>query len=142
MEKLSRESWSPKSAFTPKPTGKPHFCSTNCLKRDLPEGKRAQESCSSLRQDPKTAFSELVSQEWAHSQVHRLTVSQTHRSDKVQSETAIPTNIRDNQGKNQDQESKQQKPRHHRIIRTQFSHCSKSWIPKHSRKAKLRFKIT
>jgi hypothetical protein len=36
----------------------------------------------------------------------------------------------------------QQKPRLHGIIRTHFSHLSKSWIPQHTRKARFGFKIT
>jgi hypothetical protein len=40
----------------------------------------------------------------------------------------------------QAQETYQQKPRLHGIIRTQFSHNSKSWIPQHPVKARFGLK--
>jgi len=40
---------------------------------------------------------ELVSQEPSHSKDHRQTTSKAHKRDKIQSETARPTNIRDKQ---------------------------------------------
>ena len=65
---------------------------------------------------------------------------QAHRTDKLQPETARPTNTRDNQmvkGKGKNLTNRNQGDM---IIRTQFSHDSKSWIPQHTRKADLDLK--
>lgn len=47
--------------------------------------------------DTKPAYRELVYQEVSHSKDHRLTRSQSHRKDKLQSEPTRLTSIRDNQ---------------------------------------------
>jgi hypothetical protein len=63
-----------------------------------------------------------------------------HRRDRLQLETAKADSTRDNQmlrGKH-----KQQKLRILGIIRSQFSHHSKSWIHNHTEKARFGYKIT
>ena len=52
------------------------------------------------------------------------------------------TNTGDNQMTKGKHKNHQQKPRLLGIIRTQFSHHSKSWILQHTGKARFRFKIT
>jgi hypothetical protein len=67
---------------------------------------------------------------------------QTPRRDKLQPETARSSNTRDYQmAKDKLKKLNQQKPILIGIIRTQYFHHSKYWLPQHSRKARFRFKI-
>jgi hypothetical protein len=67
---------------------------------------------------------------------------QAHRRDKLKQETARPSNTRDKQrmkGKHRNFTNKNQG--YMSSSKTQFSHNINSWIPKHTGKARLGFKI-
>jgi hypothetical protein len=72
----------------------------------------------------------------------RIKGSQDHKRYKLQPETVIPTNNRNNQmARGKYKKMEQQKPRLCGIIRTQFSFYGISWISQHTRKARFEFKI-
>jgi hypothetical protein len=142
------------------PQVRPLLYSNNCPKRDLPGVHRTLEQRSIWREDPSGLHLLLEAKcvslfsrpkpcpERAgllrSDETPKITASQAHKRDKLQSETTRTANTRDNlmtQSKHKNF-TYRNKGRLLGIIRTQFFYHSKSWIPQHTRKARFGFNIT
>ena len=141
MHSLSGESWSSNSAFTFGRGGEISTLSPVTVWKGITSVPRTHKQWSSWHsillitictKEPGSIHSPLPSR---RELVYPGVLTQTDLQEG-QSETVIHTNTRDNQmvkGK--------QKPRLLGNITTQFSHHSKFWIPHHTGKARVGFKI-
>lgn len=142
---LPVESWSARSCLPPKPTAHrgEHSFSPLTVKgetlqehlgirnlrvdedRTLPVSICTQSQGHPTTLGPKTCSGEMVCQEESHSKDRRLTSPQAHSRDKLQSETARTTNIRDNQmGRDKYKNLSKRNKNYSVIIRSSFDPSS------------------